>query len=65
MLSWFARISTRQFDIAVQEFQDALAYAIHEFPFTVRNNIVTQSRFGREREQRDNKISFASSSTEE
>jgi len=38
MLSQFALISTRQFDIAVQDDEDAFAYAIREFPFTVQND---------------------------
>ena len=47
MLPQFPRIATRQFDIAVQDVQNAFAYAIHEFPFTIRNNSFPQFRFGR------------------
>jgi len=42
-----ARVTTCQLYIAVQNVQDTLAYTIHEFFVTLRNDGFTQFRFGR------------------
>ena len=42
-----ARVSKCQLYIAVQIFQDTLAYAIHEFFVTLRDDSFTQFGFGR------------------
>ena len=47
MLSQFSLTTGCQFNIAVQDVQDAFSYAIHEILLTIRNNGFTQSRFGR------------------
>ena len=46
VLSLFPLTTACQLNIAVQDIQDAFAYAIHEIFLTIRNNWFTQSRFG-------------------
>ena len=47
VLSQFPLTTACQLHIAVQDIQDAVAYAIQDILLTIRNNGVTQSRFGR------------------
>ena len=46
VLSQFSSVRIGQLDVAVQDVQDAFAFAIHEFLFTVRDYGLTQFRFG-------------------
>ena len=47
MLSHFTRVTKCKLDVSVQDIKEALAYAIHEFFVTVRDNGPMQFRFGR------------------
>jgi len=47
VLSQFTSVTTCQLDIPVQDIKNALAYAIHDFLFTVRDYGLTQFGFGR------------------
>ena len=46
-LSQFPPTTACQINITVQDIQDTFGYAIHEIRLTIRNNVSTQSRFGR------------------
>jgi len=47
MLSQFPLTTACQFIITVQNIQNAFAYGIHEILLTIRNNVFTQTLFGR------------------
>ena len=47
IVSQFLLTTVCEINIAVQDVQDAFAYAIHEILLIIRNNGFTQSRLGR------------------